>query len=69
MTGSEVLQRVETGYRMARPDQRFDCPDSLYDTICKCWNRQPEERPTFRHLYDFFDDFLVSVEPSYREHI
>jgi len=68
MTGSEVLQSVERGYRMPKPENSvFQCPDSYYDMMLKCWNKQPESRPTFRFLYDYFDDYFVATEPSYRE--
>lgn len=68
MTGSEVLQRVEQGYRMQRPSQdRFVCTEVLYDMMLKCWDRVPESRPTFSFLYSFFDDYFVSAEPNYKE--
>lgn len=68
MTGSEVLSQVERGYRMPKPtNDLFACPDSLYDMMLKCWDKVSERRPTFRFLYDYFDDYFVSTEPSYRE--
>ena len=68
MTGSEVLQRVEQGYRMQKPSSdRFVCTDVLYDMMLKCWDRSPESRPTFAFLYSFFDDYFVSAEPHYKE--
>ena len=68
MTGSEVLQRVEQGYRMPRPAiDRFMCTEVLYDMMCKCWDRNPDSRPTFAFLYSFFDDYFVSAEPHYKE--
>jgi hypothetical protein len=68
MTGGEVLNQVERGYRMQKPENSiFQCPDSYYDMMLKCWNKQPDNRPTFRFLYDYFDDYFVSTEPNYRE--
>ena len=70
MTGTEVLNSVERGYRMPKPENNiFQCPDSFYDTMLKCWNKSPESRPTFRFLYDYFDDYFVSTEPSYKESV
>ena len=66
MGGQEVLRRVEAGYRMPPPPS-FECPDSLYDMILKCWDANPLNRPTFAFLYDFFDDYFVAVEPTYQE--
>ena len=67
MTGNEVLGRLEAGFRMPRPNvEMFDCPDSLYSMMLKCWDRVSDNRPAFQYLYNFFDDFFVSTEPSYR---
>jgi hypothetical protein len=67
MTGNEVLQKLENGFRMQKPNvDMFECPDSLYGMMQKCWDRIPEKRPTFHYLYNFFDDFFVSTEPNYK---
>ena len=66
MGGQEVLRRVEQGYRMQKPAQ-FECPESLYDMMLKCWDQNPQARPTFEFLYDFFDDYFVATERSYSE--
>jgi hypothetical protein len=66
MTGQEVLNSLEKGYRMPIPSkQRFECPDTLYEVMLKCWDSRPENRLTFVALYDFFDDYFVSIEPNY----
>jgi tRNA A-37 threonylcarbamoyl transferase component Bud32 len=67
MTGHEVLQKLEQGYRTPRPGPPFDCPESLYGMMIKCWDKIPENRPTFQYLYDFFDDYFISTEPSYED--
>ena len=68
MNGTEVLQRVEQGYRMPKPSSdRFECTEVLYDMMLKTWDRNPEARPTFAFLYSFFDDYFVSAEPNYRD--
>ncbi|KAG9510684.1 V-SRC [Fragariocoptes setiger] len=56
MQNREVIERVEKGYRMQIP-KGCDCPDSVYLKMCQCWDADPEKRPTFKHLYNFFDDF------------
>merc|ERR1712136_726579 len=41
LTTEEVLQRIETGYRMPKPQvqpPQQPCPDSLYDFMLKCWD-------------------------------
>lgn len=66
MHNREVIEQVERGYRMPKP-QNVECPDSVYNTMLHCWDADPEKRPTFEYLYAFFDDFFVSTEPSYRD--
>nr|4CSV_A Chain A, SRC-ABL TYROSINE KINASE ANCESTOR [synthetic construct]4UEU_A Chain A, TYROSINE KINASE AS - A COMMON ANCESTOR OF SRC AND ABL [synthetic construct] len=44
MSGSEVIEQVERGYRMPRPQ---GCPEEIYELMLQCWNKSPEERPTF----------------------
>ena len=46
----EVLERVEAGYRMPKPPTQPPCPDSLYDLMLQCWNREEIQRPTFEYI-------------------
>ncbi|KAI0986299.1 hypothetical protein GJ496_008641 [Pomphorhynchus laevis] len=62
MSTSEVLENVQRGYRMRKPDM---CPEIMYDIMLKCWNSNAERRPTFEFLYMFFDDYFVSIQPAY----
>ena len=48
MTNQEVFRRVGQGYRMPPPPE---CPYHLYQIMLKCWKTNPEERPTFHHVY------------------
>ncbi|KAK3090929.1 hypothetical protein FSP39_015809 [Pinctada imbricata] len=64
MTNRDVLEQVDRGYRQAKPN---NCPDSMYDIMKKCWDKKAQNRPTFEYLFNFFDDYFVSVEPSYKE--
>ncbi|XP_030377997.1 protein sevenless [Scaptodrosophila lebanonensis] len=41
----EVLAHVKDGGRLQQPEQ---CPDKLYALLLKCWQTEPEERPSFR---------------------
>ncbi|XP_070555641.1 tyrosine-protein kinase Yes-like [Ptychodera flava] len=64
MMNREVLEQVERGYRMPKPQ---NCPDSLYDLLLECWNKDPSRRPTFEFLHSYLDDYFVSTEPNYKE--
>jgi len=49
MTNGETVRRVTGGFRLAKPR---DCSSDIYDTMLKCWSVDPEERPTFKEVYD-----------------
>lgn len=66
MHGREVIEQVEKGYRMPKPASHA-IPDDVYSTMLACWDGIPEKRPTFAHLYHYFDDFSVTSERPYRE--
>lgn len=65
MTGNEVLHKVDRGYRMPKPTNPSECPDSYYEVMLLCWNQNIDSRPTFAYLHSYFDDYFVSVEPNY----
>ncbi|XP_076834840.1 LOW QUALITY PROTEIN: tyrosine-protein kinase Lck [Brachyhypopomus gauderio] len=64
MTNPEVIQNLERGYRMPPPD---NCPESLYDIMTKCWEENPENRPTFEYLRSVLEDFFTSTERQYQD--
>ncbi|XP_003742915.1 tyrosine-protein kinase Src64B [Galendromus occidentalis] len=66
MPNRQVIEYIEQGSRMAKP-QGNECPDSVYQCMVHCWDADPEKRPTFEYLFNFFDDYFVSTEPSYRD--
>jgi len=62
MHNREVIEQVQRGYRISRP---ANCPPPIYEEMLKCWNADPTARPTFEHLYSFFDDYFVAIQPNY----
>ena len=64
MTNSEVLRKVEIGYRM---EQMKDCPDALYELMLECWKAIPEKRPTFETLQWQLEDFFTIEKTDYSE--
>lgn len=33
--------------------------------MLQCWSHHPEERPTFRNLFDIFENWAVQTEGQY----
>lgn len=64
MSNQDVVERLADGYRHPQP---VDCPDALYDVMLDCWKRDPQQRPTFEHLFQTLDDFAVNVEIGYKD--
>uniref|UniRef100_A0A7E4UQQ5 Tyrosine-protein kinase n=1 Tax=Panagrellus redivivus TaxID=6233 RepID=A0A7E4UQQ5_PANRE len=62
MSNKQVIEEVERGYRMPRAPE-IDEP--VYAQMLKCWDVNPEARPTFEYLHHFFDDYFVAAQPSY----
>ncbi|CAG2165837.1 unnamed protein product [Oppiella nova] len=66
MNQREILDQVSRGYRLPKPIY-VECPDSYYDMMLKCWDEVPENRPTFKYLYHFFEDYFVATERQYHK--
>lgn len=64
MTNAEVLQQVDTGYRMPCPPS---CPLELYELMCQCWRTDPEKRPTFETLQWKLEDLFNLDTSEYKE--
>ena len=64
MTNAETIAQVERGYRMPIPNA---CPEPLYQICLQCWNKEPDNRPTFDYLTATLEDYFVSTEPGYRD--
>ncbi|XP_002720675.2 tyrosine-protein kinase Lck [Oryctolagus cuniculus] len=63
MTNPEVIQNLERGYRMVRPE---NCPEELYHLMKLCWKERPEDRPTFDYLRSVLEDFFTATEGQYQ---
>ncbi|XP_058978429.1 protein sevenless [Musca domestica] len=55
----EVLTFVKEGGRLEQPD---NCPDKLFTLMSECWLSDPEERPSFRKIFNT----LLSVKTDVR---
>src|SRR5688572_4535442 len=48
MTNNDVAKEVLAGYRMNVPDKT---PEEVGALMKQCWNKDPEQRPTFDKIY------------------
>lgn len=70
MDNATTLEKVQSGYRMQRPTAGSgcaECPQKMYDMMLKCWDKRPEQRPTFAYLREFFDDYATETEGQYQQ--
>ncbi|XP_071395167.1 platelet-derived growth factor receptor alpha [Centroberyx affinis] len=54
---SSFYNKIKSGYRMAKPEH---APSDVYEMMMKCWNSEPEKRPSFLGL----SDTVASLLPS-----
>uniref|UniRef100_A0A7N6BZU7 Tyrosine-protein kinase n=1 Tax=Anabas testudineus TaxID=64144 RepID=A0A7N6BZU7_ANATE len=64
MSNPEVIQNLERGYRMPKPE---NCPDGLYNVMSMCWRESADDRPTFEYLRSVLEDFSTATERQYQE--
>uniref|UniRef100_A0A8C8SJJ8 Platelet-derived growth factor receptor alpha n=1 Tax=Pelusios castaneus TaxID=367368 RepID=A0A8C8SJJ8_9SAUR len=55
MVDSSFYNKIKSGYRMAKPDHAT-C--EVYEIMVKCWNSEPEKRPSFYHLSEIVENLL-----------
>jgi len=54
MSNKEVIEKVLSGYRLEKPE---NCPNEIYQIMMQCWNKNPQERPSFKEIYNI----LISI--------
>uniref|UniRef100_A0A673AB97 Platelet-derived growth factor receptor alpha n=1 Tax=Sphaeramia orbicularis TaxID=375764 RepID=A0A673AB97_9TELE len=59
---SSFYNKIKSGYRMSKPEH---APLDVYEVMMKCWNSEPEKRPSFLGLSDTVSSLLPS---SYKRH-
>ncbi|KAL8207403.1 UNVERIFIED_CONTAM: hypothetical protein K2H54_056069 [Gekko kuhli] len=55
MVDSTFYNKIKSGYRMAKPDH---ATNEVYDIMVKCWNSEPEKRPSFYLLSEIVENLL-----------
>ncbi|KAM9761907.1 platelet-derived growth factor receptor alpha [Menidia menidia] len=59
---SSFYNKIKSGYRMSKPEH---APHDVYEMMMKCWNSEPEKRPSFMGL----SENVASLLPcSYKRH-
>uniref|UniRef100_A0A8C6UG30 Platelet-derived growth factor receptor alpha n=1 Tax=Neogobius melanostomus TaxID=47308 RepID=A0A8C6UG30_9GOBI len=54
---SSFYNKIKSGYRMSKPEH---APHDVYEVMMKCWNSEPEKRPSFLGLSDTVSALLPS---------
>ncbi|XP_072045011.1 tyrosine-protein kinase receptor Tie-1-like [Amphiura filiformis] len=44
-----LAYHLTEGYRMPKPD---NCEQEMYDLMLKCWQENPDDRPSFQEILD-----------------
>lgn len=65
----QVIELIERGERLDKPEL---CPENISEMMQNCWNYNAKDRPTFRHLTEFFSsqpEYTNLIEMIKTEHI
>ena len=65
MTNTEVVEKLQTGYRMPCP---LGCPDQLYTLMKDCWREDAPLRPTFKALQCRLEELLTETKRTHSYH-
>ena len=50
---------VQRGYRMTKP---INCPSNIYNLMRKCWEHNPNDRPSFKEILIMLNKITIEVE-------
>ena len=53
MSGQEAVAHIQKGHRLLRPEK---ADIDVYSWMTCCWEHQPENRPSFSQLFEFFSE-------------
>lgn len=48
MSNSRARELIDTGYRLPAPEK---VPDTVYQLMLRCWEYNPDKRPTFQEIH------------------
>jgi len=58
MTNKETTEFVLGGGRMIKPKA---CPPEVYEIMRKCWEEKPENRPSFKNIFDSMKEIIKQM--------
>ena len=62
LTGMEngvlLVTQIQNGYRMAKPEY---APNFIGEMMKSCWQKEPNDRPTFSQMADVIEKEIESV--------
>ncbi|XP_052812774.1 uncharacterized protein LOC128240260 isoform X2 [Mya arenaria] len=56
--GKEIPDKLKSGYRLPKPEQS---DDKWYDVMTRCWQANPDQRPTFKAIRGELDEMFVAA--------
>ncbi|XP_072049438.1 uncharacterized protein [Amphiura filiformis] len=59
MTNGQVISELKKGYRLPKPEH---CSEEIYDIMRKCWQENPDERPTFMQIQKEVEHMLEDAQ-------
>ena len=54
----DIIHKIDSGYRMPRP---LLCSPEIYLIMLKCWDGNPEKRPTFKKISEDLSTILTEM--------
>ena len=69
LTNDEVLKRVCDPGCIAKLPKPDDCPEKLYDLMLRCWNFNPELRPSFKEVLEVVESMTSKQKKIEEEEI
>ena len=54
---AQLIRHLQAGYRLEKPDRS---PTRIGRLMTSCWNRDPKQRPSFRHLEEILGAHLAT---------
>eukprot|EP01119_Soliformovum_irregulare_P017099 TRINITY_DN502_c2_g1_i1.p1 TRINITY_DN502_c2_g1~~TRINITY_DN502_c2_g1_i1.p1 ORF type:complete len:788 (-),score=134.62 TRINITY_DN502_c2_g1_i1:13-2376(-) len=64
MSNRETTEYVSEGGRLKQPKE---CPDAVYEMVMRCWDHEPEKRPTFSEIVKTVEKIIADMGGTIKE--